>query len=125
MLNVSCVLLKSLNVTTEGLNEIAELVQEGVTARYYEGFSMLTMKALELPAEILVFPVTFTEKSRSLRVGHIWLFDRVWAKTLFPLKSNNENSNTGVTVQSIDLFGFLKLKATVNVVNVSWEVKAL
>jgi hypothetical protein len=71
MLNVSCVLLKSLKVTTDGVNEIAELVHEGVTARYSEGFSMLTMNELELPAEIFVLPVTLTEKRRSRRVGQI------------------------------------------------------
>lgn len=44
---------------------------------------------------------------------------------LLPLKSNKENSKTGVTVQSMDLLGFLKLKATVKEVNVSCELKAL
>jgi hypothetical protein len=71
MLNVSCVFLKSLKVTTAGLKEMAELVQEGVTANYYEGFYMLMMNAFELPAEIFVFPVTLTENKRSRSVGHI------------------------------------------------------
>lgn len=61
----------------EGEKEMAELVDFGVIARYKAGLQMLMMKTEELPAEILVFPVTFIPKSLLVSSGQIWLLDRL------------------------------------------------
>jgi len=56
---------------------MADVAQKGVIDKYLAGYSILTTKTDELPADILVFPVMFIVYRRLLRVGHTLLLDRV------------------------------------------------
>jgi hypothetical protein len=95
---------------TEGVNDIAEVTQLGVIAKYEAGCSRLIIKTDELPAEILVLPVTLISYNRFENVGHCILFALVCANMLLPLKSNKEIMKTVAALQSISFLGFLKTK---------------
>lgn len=68
----------------------------------------MTTKVDELPADIFVLPVTLIVYNLVVKVGQIILLERLCTNTLFPLKSKREMRNTGLTVQSMEVLGFLK-----------------